>query len=140
MATKVTIEPPKGMKAGLYRTFSTMVNQDFLEKVEPYEKWRVLTYATCFLHSVVQERRKFGPIGFSLPYEFNAADLDASLLYLEKHLNQCASTNRRYEWEAMQNMICSIQYGGKITQELDRETFATYGQQWIREDIFNGNF
>lgn len=37
-------------------------------------------------------------------------------------------------------MICSIQYGGKITQELDRETFATYGQQWIREDIFNGNF
>ena len=88
----------------------------------------------------MQERRKFGPIGFSLPYEFNAADLDASLLYLEKHLNQCASTNRRYEWEAMQNMICSIQYGGKITQELDRETFATYGQQWIREDIFNGNF
>ena len=101
MATKVTIEPPKGMKAGLYRTFSTMVNQDFLEKVEPYEKWRVLTYAACFLHSVVQERRKFGPIGFSLPYEFNASDLDASLLYLEKHLNQCASTNRRYEWEAM---------------------------------------
>jgi len=140
MATKVTIEPPKGMRAGLSRTFSTMVNQDFLEKVEPYEKWRVLTYATCFLHSVVQERRKFGPIGFSLPYEFNAADLDASLLYLEKHLNQCASTNRRYEWEAMQNMICSIQYGGKITQELDRETFATYGQQWIREEIFNGNF
>lgn len=40
----------------------------------------------------------------------------------------------------MQNMICSIQYGGKITQELDRETFATYGQLWIREDIFNGNF
>ena len=87
MAIKVTIEPPKGLQAGLARTFSTMVNQDFLEKVEPYEKWRVLTYATCFLHSVVQERRKFGPIGFSLPYEFNAADLDASLLYLEKHLN-----------------------------------------------------
>jgi dynein heavy chain len=40
----------------------------------------------------------------------------------------------------MQNMICSIQYGGKITQELDRETFATYGHQWIREEIFNGSF
>jgi len=53
MAIKVTMEPPKGMKAGLARTYSTMVNQDFLEKVEPYEKWRPLTYATCFLHSTV---------------------------------------------------------------------------------------
>jgi len=53
MAIKVTIEPPKGMKAGLYRTFTTMVNQDFFEKVEPYERWRPLTYAACFLHSVV---------------------------------------------------------------------------------------
>lgn len=26
MATKVTLEPPKGMKAGLFRTYSTMVN------------------------------------------------------------------------------------------------------------------
>jgi dynein heavy chain len=101
MAIKVTIEPPKGMKAGLYRTFTTMVNQDFFEKVEPYERWRPLTYAACFLHSVVQERRKFGPIGFSLPYEFNSSDLDASLIYLEKHLTQCSNTNRKYEWEAM---------------------------------------
>merc|ERR1712160_201107 len=140
MACKVTLEPPKGMKAGLYRTYSTMVNQDFLEKVEPYEKWRPLTYAVCFLHSVVQERRAFGPIGFSMPYEFNSSDLDASLLYMEKHMTQCAIVNRRYEWDAMQLMTCAIQYGGKITQELDRDLFFTYGYLFIREDIFSGSF
>ena len=53
MAIKVTLEPPKGMKAGMNRTYNTMVNQDFIEKVEPYEKWRPLTFAVCFLHSVV---------------------------------------------------------------------------------------
>jgi dynein heavy chain len=140
MAIKVTMEPPSGMKAGLHKTYNTMVNADFLEKVEPYEKWRPLTYAACFLHSVVQERRKFGPIGFSMPYEFNSSDLDASMLYMEKQFTSCAVTNRKYEWEAMQYMTGAIQYGGKITQELDRELFGTYTYLWIREEIFNPSF
>lgn len=53
MAIKVTIEPPKGLQAGLARTFSTIVNQDFLEKVEPYDKWRAVVFALCFMHSIV---------------------------------------------------------------------------------------
>lgn len=53
MAIKVTNEPPKGLQAGLYRTFTTMINPDFLEKVEPYDKWRSLLFTTCFLHSIV---------------------------------------------------------------------------------------
>jgi dynein heavy chain len=89
MAIKVTTEPPKGLKAGLARTFSTTVNQDFLEKVEPPEKWRSLVLSLCFMHSIVQERRKFGPLGFCIPYEFNNADMDASLLYIDRHLTQC---------------------------------------------------
>jgi len=28
---KVTNEPPKGLKAGLYKTFTTLITQDFLE-------------------------------------------------------------------------------------------------------------
>jgi dynein heavy chain len=88
LAIKVTIEPPKGLQAGLARTFSTTINQDFLEKVEPYDKWRSLVFMSCFMHSIVQERRKFGPLGFCIPYEFNNSDLEASLLYIEKHLTQ----------------------------------------------------
>lgn len=53
MAIKVTIEPPKGLQAGLARTFSTIVNQDFLEKVEPYDKWRAVVFSLCFMHSIV---------------------------------------------------------------------------------------
>ena len=30
MAIKVTNEPPKGLKAGLHRTFHSIINQDFL--------------------------------------------------------------------------------------------------------------
>jgi dynein heavy chain len=88
MAIKVTIEPPKGLKAGLFKTFNTMINQDFLEKVEPYDKWRSIVFTLCFMHSIVQERRKFGALGFCKAYEFNTADLEASLLYCENHMNK----------------------------------------------------
>lgn len=37
-------------------------------------------------------------------------------------------------------MCGQIQYGGKITQELDRELFTTYTYLWIREEIFNPSF
>lgn len=40
----------------------------------------------------------------------------------------------------MQQMICVIHYGGKITQELDRDLFNTYGELWISEAIFGNNF
>jgi dynein heavy chain len=53
MGIKITTEPPKGLKAGISRTFNTIVNQDFLEKVEPYDKWRALVFAICFMHSVI---------------------------------------------------------------------------------------
>lgn len=69
------------------RTYSTVINGDFLEKVEPYEKWRNIVFTICFLHSIVYERRKFGPLGFSVPYEFNQSDLEASLTYVENHMN-----------------------------------------------------
>lgn len=40
----------------------------------------------CRRFSQVQERRKFGPLGWCIPYEYNNGDLTACILFLEKHL------------------------------------------------------
>ena len=117
-----------------------MINQDFLERVEPYEKWRAMVYMMCFMHSVVYERRKFGPLGFCIPYEFNSSDLEASLLYMEKHMTQSQATGSAMSFKAMQYMTCDVQYGGRITDELDREMFQQYGSLWITEDIFKEKY
>lgn len=140
MAIKVTTEPPKGLQAGLSRTFNTMVNQDFLEKVEPYDKWRSIVFSVCFLHSCVQERRKFGPLGFCIPYEYNNADLEASMLFIDKHMSQCAATNSPYSWNAIQYMVGEVQYGGRITDNLDRELFNAYCTIWLTDAVFQQNY
>jgi len=140
MALKCTIEPPKGIQAGLFRTYTTIINQDFLERVEPYPIWRSIVYALCFMHTIVQERRKFGPLGFCVPYEFNNSDLQASVTFLEQHITQCTALNQPFSWKAMQYMVCDVQYGGRITDSLDGELFRTHGQVWIQENCLTPGY
>ena len=56
--------------------------QDMLDAVNRSE-WRQLLFVLCYLHSNIQERRKFGPIGWNVPYEFNQSDLSACTQFLQ---------------------------------------------------------
>ncbi|RYY32377.1 hypothetical protein EON62_05430, partial [archaeon] len=129
MALKCTNEPPAGMQAGVLRSFNTVVDQDRLERIDSAQ-WRQLVYVLCFLHSVVQERRKFGPLGFCVPYEFNSGDLTACLLFVEKHLY-----SGQLSWQTVQYMVSEVQYGGKITDDMDRRMFNTYAAAWLNQTV-----
>jgi dynein heavy chain len=140
---KITNEPPKGIKAGLYKTFTSTITQEFLERVE-HENWKTMIYVMAFLHSVVLERRKFGPLGWCIPYQFNYSDLEATLMYFEHDLNEIiskltlsqAANTLNLKWYRLQYMVCEVQYGGRITDDLDKELFTVYGKElYIRETI-----
>lgn len=129
MCIKVTNEPPAGLKAGILRSYTpgVMVDQDKIERVETAQ-WRQLLFALCFLHSIVQERRKFGPLGWCIPYEYNNGDLQSCVLFLEKHLY-----NGPISWSTLQYMVSAVQYGGKITDSLDVRLFRIYTEEWLTE-------
>merc|ERR1719405_261227 len=139
MSIKVTLEPPAGLKAGLFRTYTTMVGQELIDKID-HEKWRTLVYAQSFMHSIVQERRKFGPIGWCVPYEYNNSDLDASLSFLERYLSTTVTVGTPISWSTVQYMVSEVQYGGRITDDLDRELFNTYVAKWFTDDVFKAGF
>jgi hypothetical protein len=44
-----------------------------------------------FLQLIYQERRKFGPLGWNVLYEFTESDFEISLNHLRMYLNESAS-------------------------------------------------
>jgi dynein heavy chain len=67
------------MKASLMRSY-LQVDKKAFEESNKLAEWKKLLFALSFFHGLILERRKFGPIGWNIPYEFSAADLAISIM------------------------------------------------------------
>jgi dynein heavy chain len=132
MSIKITNEAPVGMRAGLRNSYN-WVSQDMLDAVGIFE-WRQLLFVMCYMHSIVQERRKFGPIGWNVPYEFNQSDLSACVQFLQNHLTEMdAKKLASPTWPTVTYMVSSIQYGGRITDGFDELLMDTYAGKYFNQ-------
>ncbi|CAG9816206.1 unnamed protein product [Phaedon cochleariae] len=137
MCIKFTNEAPSGIRAGLLRTYSSM-NQDLLDYSDAWQ-YIPLVYAISFLHTVVQERRKFGPLGWNIPYEFNSADWLSSVLFLQNHLDDI-DPKRGISWQTLRYMLGEVHYGGRVTDDFDKILLNTFCRVWFNDNVFNDDF
>lgn len=57
------------------------ISPDMLEQC-PHPAFKSLVYVLAFFHAVVQERRKFGKIGWNVYYDFNESDFQVKTWWL----------------------------------------------------------
>jgi dynein heavy chain, axonemal len=74
------------------------------------------------------------------PTRYNTSDLEACLNFLERHLSSTITVGQPLSWVTIQYMIAEVQYGGRITDDLDRELFATFTMNWMNDSIFKAGF
>ena len=82
------------------RAFISFSKEDVEDK-DP--KIKTILFALCYFHSVMLERRKFGPKGWNMKYPFSAGDLrDSALKHAEvragEPVRKRASTLRTEPW------------------------------------------
>eukprot|EP00912_Choanoflagellata_sp_UC4_P002376 UC4_evm2s1496 len=134
---KYTFEPPMGVKAGLKRTFAS-VTQEQLDISNRYE-WKPLLYGIAFLHTTVQERRKFGPLGWNIPYEFNEGDLNASMQMAQNHMDDLEA-KQVISWKTVRYMLGEVHYGGRVTDDQDKRLLNVFCMAWFGEFMFSKDF
>ncbi|OAF70538.1 hypothetical protein A3Q56_01708 [Intoshia linei] len=124
---KVTNEPPKGIKANMRKAFNELTVAFFEENALGLP-WRKIISSICFFHSVILERKKFGPIGWNIKYEFNDSDRETALLNFEMF---CGDS---IKWDALTYITGEITYGGRVTDYWDQRCLTT-----ILTNFFNKN-
>lgn len=136
-AVKFTNEPPSGIRAGLKRTYGN-ISQDLLDYSES-KYYLPLVYAVSFFHTIVQERRKYGALGWNIPYEFNSADWLASCLFVQNHLD-ALDPKRGISWSTLRYMLGEVQYGGRVTDDYDKRLLNTFAKVWFFDRMFDESY
>ena len=126
---KLTNEPPTGLKANMKRAFAYFNREEFEER-ETKEK--AIVFGLCFFHSLVVERRKFGPTGWNMIYPFSMGDLRDSSLVLRNYLE---GIQGKIPWDDLRYLFGEIMYGGHIVDDLDRRLAKTYLMQIMKDEL-----
>merc|ERR1719253_1001503 len=123
---KMTNEPPSGLRANLLRSYS-QISDEFMATSQKPDVFKPLLFGFCFFHAVVQDRRKFGPIGWNIAYGFTPEDLQGCKEQLNLFVNQYDEV----PYKVLTFLGASINYGGRVTDDKDKLLINTIIRTFI---------
>jgi len=134
---KVVTEPPEGLKLNIKQTYAKVSDADLDSCSSP--SFRPLMYVLAFFHAIVQDRRKFGRIGWNVAYDFNESDFKVSARLLNLYLQKAYDKKEILPWETLRYLIGEAMYGGRVTDNYDRRILNTYLEEYMGDFLFDEN-
>ena len=98
--------------------------------------FKKLLFGLCFIHAFVLERRRFGPIGWNIPYSFDDSDLRISARQLLMYIEESDTV----PFPALKYAIGECNYGGRVTDDKDRRLLNTVLETIYRPEALEEGF
>lgn len=94
-------------------------------EIIPVEK-QYIYYLITWFHSILQERTKYVPKGFTKAYDFNDSDFQSAFYFIDKlfdtlHTGKSHVSPEVLDWKLISSVIGGIIYGGKVDVLSDLE-------------------
>ncbi|XP_061762564.1 dynein axonemal heavy chain 10-like [Nerophis ophidion] len=132
---KVVTEPPNGLKLNMRATYSKISSE--IMTGCPHLAFRSLVFVLSFFHAVVQERRKYGKIGWNVPYDFSESDFLVCLEILNTYLTKSHSQREtNIPWGSIKYLIGEVMYGGRVIDSFDRRILTVYMDEYFGDFLF----
>ncbi|GBG66219.1 hypothetical protein CBR_g57822 [Chara braunii] len=133
---KVVTEPPNGLKLNMRASYSKITEESLSEC--PHNAFRPLVYVLAFFHAVVQERRKYGKLGWNVAYDFNETDFRISMALISTYLRKAYDNEDEIlPWGTLRYLIGEAMYGGRVSDSLDRRILTTYLDEYFGDFLFD---
>lgn len=134
---KILYELPNGLKNQIYHLIQQWY-KILSENSTKNPKFIKLYIITFILNSIILERRKFIPQGWSKWYDFNESDLRSALKILDWMENYIKSS--KLDWLILQGLYENIVYGGRINNNNDYQILIKYLQSFFDENVFTSKW
>jgi len=129
-------EPPNGLKLNMRASYAKITEEQLAEC--PHTAFRPLTYVLAFFHAVVQERRKYGKLGWNVPYDFNETDARISMALVGTYLTKAFDNgDDMIPWGTLRYLIGEAMYGGRVSDSFDRRILVTYLNEYLGDFLFD---
>lgn len=117
----IVAEAPSGIKASLSRFFSS-VSSDHLKSPSRNRLYLILGW----VHSVIHERLRYVPTGWTEAYEFTESDALHALDVMDSLVEGATKGKQNFDpeklpWDAIRATLCKGIFGGRITKEEDQK-------------------
>lgn len=132
---KLTNEPPRGLKANLTRTYGDMQEDDFESCSKPKE-YKKMLFALSYFHAAILERRKYGAIGWNIPYQWMTSDFETSKRQLKMYLDEQDTV----PYQALNYLVSEANYGGRVTDDKDVRLIKAMLKRVFSPEIMNDSY